>query len=118
MSNQIAWMYYSMANQGMFSHLDSSIQRLPNGNTLICDSTEGHVFEVTSNGVAVWEYINPVTTDGINTYKRDNWPMYNSVFRAYRFATNHPALSGRTLLAQSTITSTRHRIFPRRRSAA
>ena len=47
MSRQITWMYYSMANQGMFSHLDSSIQRLPNGNTLICDSTEGHIFEVT-----------------------------------------------------------------------
>ena len=104
MSNQITWMYYSMANQGMFSHLDSSIQRLPNGNTLICDSTEGHVFEVTSNGVAVWEYINPVTADGVTAYKRDNWPMYNSVFRAYRFATNYPALAGHTLTPQSTIT--------------
>ena len=104
MSSQITWMYYSMANQGMFSHLDSGIQRLPNGNTLICDSTEGHVFEVTSNGVAVWEYINPVTADGITTYKRDNWPTYNSVFRAYRFATNHPALAGHALTPQSTIT--------------
>ena len=74
----------------------------------MCDSTEGHVFEVTSSGTnggaVVWEYINPVTTDGINTYKRDNWPTYNYVFRAYRYATNHPALAGRTLLAQSTIT--------------
>ena len=104
MSSQITWMYYSMANQGMFSHLDSGIQRLPNGNTLICDSTEGHIFEVTSNGVAVWEYINPVTADGITTYKRDNWSMYNAVFRAYRFATNHPALAGHVLNPQSTIT--------------
>ena len=104
MSRQITWMYYSMANQGMFSHLDSGIQRLPNGNTLVCDSTEGHIFEVTTNGAAVWEYINPVTADGIISYKRDNWPMYNSVFRAYRYAANHPALVGRTLLAQSTIT--------------
>ncbi len=109
MSRQITWMYYSMANQGMFSHLDSGIQRLPNGNTLICDSTEGHIFEVTSSGTnggtVVWEYINPVTANGIITYKRDNWPTYNYVFRAYRYATNHPALAGRTLLAQSTITS-------------
>jgi len=104
MSRQITWMYYSMANQGMFSHLDSGIQRLPNCNTLVCDSTEGHIFEVTSNGVAVWEYINPVTADGIITYKRDNWPMYNAIFRAYRYDTNHPALAGRTLTAQSTIT--------------
>lgn len=104
MSNQITWMYYSMANQGMFSHLDSSIQRLPNGNTLICDSTEGHVFEVTSNGVVAWEYINPVSADGILAYKRDNWPTYNYLFRAYRFPTNHSAFAGRTLTVQSTIT--------------
>ena len=108
MSRQITWMYYSMANQGMFSHLDSGIQRLPNGNTLVCDSTEGHIFEVTSSGTnggaVVWEYINPVTTDGITSYKRDSWPAYNYLFRAYRYATNHPALAGRTLLAQSTIT--------------
>ena len=92
----------------MFSHLDSGIQRLPNGNTLVCDSTEGHIFEVTSSGTnggaVVWEYINPVTTDGITSYKRDSWPAYNYLFRAYRYATNHPALAGRTLLAQSTIT--------------
>ena len=104
MSRQITWMYFSMANQGMFSHLDSSVQRLPNGNTLICDSTEGHIFEVTPAGEAVWEYINPVSVDGIISYKRDNWPMYNFLFRACRYAANHPALVGRTLVPQSTIT--------------
>ena len=104
MSRQITWMYYSMANQGMFSHLDSSVQRLPNGNTLICDSTEGHIFEVTATGDAVWEYINPVSDEGIITYKRDSYPMRNALFRAYRFATNHPAFAGRTLTPQSTIT--------------
>ena len=103
MSRQITWMYYSMANQGMFSHLDSGMQRLPNGNTLICDSTEGHIFEVTAAGTAVWEYINPVTADGIAAYKRDNWPMYNAVFRAYRFPATHPALASRTLVPQGTI---------------
>ncbi len=103
MSRQITWMYYSMANQGMFSHLDSSVQRLPNGNTLICDSTEGHIFEVTAAGEAVWEYLNPVTADGVTTYKRDAWPMQNAVFRAYRYATNHPALAGRTLIPGNTI---------------
>jgi formylglycine-generating enzyme required for sulfatase activity len=104
MSRQITWMFYSMANQGMSSHLDSSVQRLANGNTLVCDSTEGHLFEVTATGEAVWEYINPVTADGITTYKRDNWPMHNGVFRAYRFATNHPAFAGRALIPQGTIT--------------
>ena len=104
LSRQITWMYYSMANQGMFSHLDSSVQRLPNGNTLVCDSTEGHLFEVTAGGQAVWEYINPVSADGILSYKRDAWPMQNALFRAYRFAPTHPALTNRTLTPQATIT--------------
>ena len=103
MSRQITWMYYSMANQGMFSHLDSGVQRLPNGNTLICDSSEGHLFEVTSTGDVVWEYINPVSADGILSYKRDSWPMQNAVFRAWRYPTNHPALAGRVLAAQATL---------------
>jgi hypothetical protein len=104
MSRQITWLYYAMANQGMFSHLDSGVQRLPNGNTLLCDSTEGHLFEVTSTGDVVWEYINPVTANGIAAYKRDNWPIHNALFRAYRFATNHPAFAGRVLSAQATLT--------------
>jgi hypothetical protein len=103
MARQIVWMYFSMANQGMFSHLDSSVQRLPNGNTLVCDSTEGHIFEVTAAGEAAWEYINPVTADGIVAYKRDAWPMQNALFRAYRYAASHPALAGRTLVPQGTI---------------
>ena len=104
MSRQIVWMYYSMANQGMFSHLDSGAQRLPNGNTLVCASTEGHVFEITATGEAVWEYVNPVSTEGIIAYKRDAWPMQNALFRAYRYPANHPALVGRTLTPRDTIT--------------
>jgi len=56
MSRQITWMYYSMANQGMFSHLDSSVQRLPNGNTLISDAWNGRIVEVTRQKEKVWEY--------------------------------------------------------------
>jgi len=104
LSRQITWTYYSKANQACFSHIGSSGQRLPNGNTLICADTEGHIFEVTSSGEVAWEYISPVTSAGILKYKCDNWPMYNSVFRAFRIGTNDPALAGRTLIPQDTIT--------------
>ena len=50
MSNQIVWIYTSKSNQSFFSHIGSSAQRLPNGNTLICADTEGHLFEVTAAG--------------------------------------------------------------------
>ncbi len=104
MSRQIVWHYASKASHGMFSHIGSSAQRLPNGNTLICSDTEGHILEATPTGDVVWEYINPVTSDGILKLKRDNWPMYNSIFRAFRIGADDPALAGRTLTAGSTIT--------------
>jgi hypothetical protein len=34
-------------------------QRLPNGNTLITESSFGRIFEVTKNGKIVSEYVNP-----------------------------------------------------------
>ena len=104
MSRQIVWSYASRASHGMFSHIGSSAQRLVNGNTLVCSDTEGHIIEVTPAGEAVWEYINPVTSDGILKLKRDNWPMYNSIFRAYRYRASDPPLAGRSLTAGNTIT--------------
>ena len=37
----------------------SSARRLPNGNTLICEGDFGRLFQVTSDGEIVWEYVNP-----------------------------------------------------------
>ncbi|MCE9615253.1 MAG: DUF1566 domain-containing protein [Lentisphaerae bacterium] len=102
-SKQIAWQYYSKSNHGFFSHIGSGAQRLPNTNTLICAMTEGHIFEITSDGELVWEYVNPVTPDGKLERLDDNWPMYNSMFRAYRYTADHPALAGRDLTPGDTI---------------
>ena len=103
-SKQVVAMFYSMANQAFFSPIGGSAQRLPNGNLLVCSASEGHLFEVTSSGEAVWEYENPVTTNGIATYKRDTWPLWNPVYRAMRVSAAHPALAGRALASSATIT--------------
>ena len=103
-SNQVVWMYYSRSNQGFFSHIGSGAQRLPNGNTLICAMTEGHFFEVTPQAEVVWEYINPVTTDGVVRVLKDAFPMSNAVFRAYRYGPDHPALRGRELKPMGRLT--------------
>ena len=58
-----------------FSHYVSGAQRLENGNTLITEGADGRVFEVTTNGNIVWEYVSPFFT-------RDNGS--NRVYRAYR----------------------------------
>jgi hypothetical protein len=104
MSNQITWIYTSKSNQNFFSHIGSSAQRLPNGNTLTCADTEGHMFEVTAAGDLAWEYINPVTKDGPVKVLPDSYPMTNSVFRAYRYAADHPAFVGHDLTPGDPIT--------------
>jgi hypothetical protein len=110
LSNQLTWRYGSLSPSGMASHIGGSAQRLPNGNTLICADTEGHFLEVTAGDAdhapeLVWEYISPVTKDlGALRTMPDAIPMLNSVFRAYRFAKDDPAFSGKTLTAGPTIT--------------
>jgi len=58
-----------------YSPFVSSAQRLPNGNTLITEGSDGRVFEVTKEHEIVWEYINP--------YGRTPGSL-NMVYRAYR----------------------------------
>jgi hypothetical protein len=103
-SKQIVWSYRSKSNMGFFSHIGGSGQRLPNGNTLICADTEGHLFEVTSGEELAWEYINPVTREGALKVMPDSLPMTNSVFRAYRYTADHPALKGKDLSPKMLIT--------------
>ncbi len=59
----------------------------------------------------MWEYINPVTQDGIKTVIPDNYPMYNSVFRAYRYTSDYSAFQGRTLTKTKTITGAMPQYF-------
>lgn len=62
------WEYSAATNkipQGMFgdafffSPFISNAQRLPNGNTLICEGSSSRIIEVTNDQEIVWEYINP-----------------------------------------------------------
>ena len=59
----IAWEYDAEKSNrpiwSFFSHYISSVQRQPNGNTLICEGANGRIFEVTPAGEIVWEYVNP-----------------------------------------------------------
>ena len=103
-SKQIVWKYSSKNNTSFFSTTGSSAQRLTNGNTLICSSNDGHLFEIAHDTVLVWEYYNPVTSNGIKKIKVDNYPKYNYVPKAYRYTSSHPALVGQSLTAGNTLT--------------
>lgn len=63
-SGKILWQYKANPPEKFFSEFRGSNQRLPNGNTLITESENGRVFEVTANGEIVWEFINPEVNDG------------------------------------------------------
>ena len=58
-TRRIVWQYESDPPDDFFSPFQGSNQRLPNGNTLICESAKGRAFEVTPEGELVWEFWNP-----------------------------------------------------------
>jgi hypothetical protein len=63
LDKSIAWEYTAAKSRlpfwSFFSHYISGAQRQPNGNTLICEGSNGRFFEVKPDGEIVWEYINP-----------------------------------------------------------
>jgi len=85
-SNEIVWAYQGDPPESFFSKHRGSNQRLPNGNTLICESEKGHVFEVDSRGGLVWEFWNPEIKDGrrkrIYRFMRQSEEEVRDVFRA------------------------------------
>lgn len=93
-----------------FGAFASGAQRLPNGNTLIDAAHTGRLFEVTTDGQIVWEYVSPVTADG-PIARNDSIPVFfvprgflsNSVFRAYRYGLEYAAFLGRDLTPMGPI---------------
>ncbi|MFC1761343.1 hypothetical protein ACFL6U_04615 [Planctomycetota bacterium] len=72
------WEYIAKDPKRFFASLVSGVQRLPNGNTLVCNGPSGRFFEVTSEGQIVWEYVNPVEP--------------KIVFRAERYPIEYPGI--------------------------
>ncbi len=93
--------YPAVLDPDFFSLNVSGAQRQPNGNTLICEGIEGHLFEVNAAGEIVWDYVNPVGFGG--PVAQGNPPFSNSVFRTYRYAADYPGIEGRDLVAGELI---------------
>jgi outer membrane protein assembly factor BamB len=56
---QIIWSFPGATNEVLFSAVKSSQQRLGNGNTLITETNNGRLLEVTSEGEVAWEFYIP-----------------------------------------------------------
>ena len=91
-TGEIAWEYLGDPPISFYSFHISGAERLPNGNTLICEGAPGRVFEVTPNREIVWEFINPEYVFSVRDASRAN-----SLFRAHRYGPDHPALADKDL---------------------
>ncbi|MEI6575221.1 MAG: aryl-sulfate sulfotransferase [Bacteroidota bacterium] len=99
-----AWSYQASPPSSLYSENISGAERLPNGNTIICDGTHGTFIEVTQAGQQVWKYVNPVVQSGPlmqgDTIPHDiSHPLefMNSVFRVYRYPPSYAAFTGKVL---------------------
>ena len=91
------WRYTAPNPSDFYSSFISGAVRLSSGNTLIDAGAQGTLFEVTPDGTTVWEYVSPVTEEGVLRQGDPVLPQSNLVFRAHAYAADYPGLEGRQL---------------------
>ena len=88
-SDKVVWKYHTKDNpQSFFSPHIGGCQRLPSGNTLVCEGAKGCVFEVTPKGDIVWEYVCPFSAV-VPQFGKINW-----LFRARHYLPGSPEVKG------------------------
>jgi hypothetical protein len=102
------WHYEAKNRTDFFSSEISGAQRLPNGNTLICAGVVGHLFEITTTGEMVWQYVNAMVRGGILAQgelpgKDMRGHLWNAVFKVHRYEDGYPGLAGRDLTPKGVI---------------
>jgi hypothetical protein len=87
-SKKIVWEYRDSSQMhNFFTPFMGSAQRLANGNTLLCESAFGRLFEVTQDGYVCWEYVNPHFAPYPDEVTAKMFPgESNALFRAYRYS--------------------------------
>jgi hypothetical protein len=94
---QPLWSYVADPPTSFFSNNISGAERLPSGNTLVCEGSPGRLFEVESTGSdeIVWDYINPVSNAGI-AHQGDS-ARNGPVFKARWYPADFPGFAGQSL---------------------
>lgn len=92
------WTYERTPPQDMYSTGLSSVQKLPNGNSLFCVGREGISFEVAPDDSVIWSYTTPLQ-GGVPLNQGDPDPSTgaNLTFRMTRYGTDYSAFDGRDL---------------------
>lgn len=89
-TNEIVWQYAGTPPLTFHSPFISGCQRLPSGNTLICEGHWGRFFEVTPEGDIVWDFTSPTFNGSDSKY-----PDGNFVFRCLRYLPDSAEIAGR-----------------------
>ncbi len=95
------WKYAASTPTDFYSMNISGAQRLPNGNTIICEGSKGNFFEIDSTKTTVWRYVNPIGQNGI--VSQGTTPVMNAVFRCSYYPINYSGFNGQTLTPGSPI---------------
>jgi len=90
-TGDIEWEYKDENVQNFYSGICSSAERLPNGNTLICESAKGRIFEVTAEKEIVWEFMSPFY------YPWEGMGLTNLIFKAHRYGYEYEGFGGKAL---------------------
>ena len=90
-TGDIEWEYKDENVQNFYSGICSSAERLPNGNTLICESAKGRIFEVTADKEIVWEFLSPFY------YPWEGMGLTNLIFKAHRYGYDYEGFRGKAL---------------------
>jgi hypothetical protein len=75
-SGKIVWSFGAWPDGRFFSSIMGDCQRLANGNTFVCESTTGRLFELSAQGELVWEYVNNLPVQGTVPSKSRSFPVY------------------------------------------
>ncbi len=97
----LSWTFKAQPPTSFYAKNISGADRLPNGNTLICEGTAGKFLEVDNSYNIVWEYVNPVTRNGI--LSQGGQPIFNLVFKIYRYSSQYSGLAGKDLSEKGLI---------------
>jgi hypothetical protein len=89
-TDEIVWEYKANPPSDFYTAASGGSERQPNGNTLINETENGRMFEVTPDNEIVWEYVNP-------RYVHYMGRFTNRIWRVHRYPLDYPGFKGRDL---------------------
>ncbi len=92
-TNEIVWEFIDPTHL-LYTPISGSAQRLPNGNTFICESRSGIFYEITYEKEIVWKYVSPFTIPRPSCW---GWTLSKNIFQAHRYGIDFEGFKGKNL---------------------